>query len=219
MPCHTSIHKEQMKRNAPGRYVTLIFMMASMILFGLQAHANNADDTLTEAEKKDLQHLSEEEKLARDVYLYAFDKYALPISENISNSEQRHMNRVLNIMACYGMQDSVHKERGVFYNPELQSVYNRLTARVDISVTEALIVGATIEDMDIFDIDRFLQRTKKADLIQMYEVLKCGSRNHLRAYHSHLKNKDESYIPQYISQETYDAIVTSEKERGCGRKY
>ncbi len=54
--------------------------------------------SLTVQEKIDLLHLREEEKLARDVYLYAFDKYGLKIFQNISSSEQRHADKILEIL-------------------------------------------------------------------------------------------------------------------------
>ena len=48
---------------------------------------------LSELEKTNLRLMREEEKLARDVYLYAHDLYGTQIFSNISNSEQIHMDK------------------------------------------------------------------------------------------------------------------------------
>ena len=45
-----------------------------------------------------LKHMREEEKLARDVYKHFYLKYELPIFDNISNAEQRHMDCILKIL-------------------------------------------------------------------------------------------------------------------------
>ena len=110
---------------------------------------NQSSIPLTQAEIDDLKFLREEEKLARDVYLFSYDKYEAAIFNNISQSEQKHMNSVLSLMNKYGIPDSASTEIGVFNNSDLQSLYWSLTAQSDISLIEALKVGATIEDLDI----------------------------------------------------------------------
>ena len=68
---------------------------------------------LTFQEIADLSVLREEEKLARDVYLYAYDTHGLTIFSNISQSEQTHMDKVLSLLDAYGLEDSAHPDRGV----------------------------------------------------------------------------------------------------------
>ena len=46
------------------------------------------------------------------------------------------------------------------------------------------------------------------------DVVTLDSRNHLRAFTSRLENMGFDYVPVYISQEDYDAIVSSPIERG-----
>ena len=174
-------------------------------------------DPLTQAEINDLKFLREEEKLARDVYLYSYDKYQLMIFDNISQSEQRHMNSVLNLLNKYGIPDSAASEKGVFNNPDLQKFYNSLTKQADISSVEALKAGATIEDLDINDIDDFTANTTKPDLLNVYENLNCGSKNHIRAFTRWLENEEVTYAPQYISVEEYNVILSS-SNGGCGNK-
>ena len=53
-----------------------------------------------------------------------------------------------------------------------------------------------------------------ADMILVYENLLNGSRNHLPAFTSRLTDLGFDYVPVYISQEDYDAIVSTPVERG-----
>jgi len=175
----------------------------------------NKDQTveLSDQEKSDLSFLREEEKLARDVYMYSFSKYDQAIFDNISNSEQSHMDRVLTLLNKYRLPDPIaNNEAGVFSNSELQELYDGLTSKSDSSLSKALGVGATIEDLDIKDINTFKSHTKNKDLIDVYDNLVCGSRNHMRSFVSQLG----SYTPVYISQSEFEAIINSSKER-CGK--
>lgn len=168
---------------------------------------------LSEQEKADLLFLREEEKLARDVYWYAYNKYGVSIFNNIANSEQSHMNSVLTLLSKYSLPDPVvNNAVGVFTNNELQALYNQLTTKSAISLNHALEVGANIEDLDINDIYTFKVHTTKTDLLNVYDNLACGSRNHLRSFVGQLGQ----YTPVYISQSQFDAIINSSTEQ-CGK--
>ena len=190
----------------------LLFISGIFFLLCCNKKEQTNTGILTEEEKSDLLQLREEEKLARDVYLYTYEKYGLSISVNISNSEQTHMDKVLQIMVVYGLADPASNETGVFNNDELQNLYDGLINEVNVSLINALIVGATIEELDIKDIELFLQRTIKEDISSMYESLICGSRNHLRTYYSQIVTDGGTYNPVYISQTEFDFIINSENE-------
>lgn len=170
-------------------------------------------DSLSNQEIENLQFLKEEEKLARDVYLYSFDLYNQNIFKNISNSEQSHMNSVTVILNKYNIQDISLEERGKFSNELLQELYNDLTELSERSLEDALVAGATVEDLDINDIDSFILNTDHQDVEDMLQLLNCGSRNHLRGFTNNLENLGVSYIPQFISLEEYNAIINGSHEQ------
>jgi hypothetical protein len=173
--------------------------------------------TLTDAEISDLKFLREEEKLARDVYLFSYSKYPLyKIFNSISQSEQTHTDSVLFLLNRYGISDPASTEIGVFVNPVLQGLYNDLTAQASISSVEALKVGATVEDLDINDIDDFIVNTTKSDLLFVYNNLNCGSKNHIRTYTSQLAIYGVVYVPQFLSVEDYNVILSSPNVK-CGK--
>jgi hypothetical protein len=171
--------------------------------------------TLTQNEIYDLKFLREEEKLARDVYIYSYNKYKLAIFNSISQSEQTHMNSVLSLLNKYGIPDPSSVQMGIFVNQDLQVLYNNLISKSNISLIEALKVGATIEDLDINDIDDFVINTSKSDLLTVYNNLTCGSKNHIRSFTTELSNNEVSYEPQFISLEEYNSIINT-PSGGCG---
>lgn len=164
---------------------------------------------LDEQEVADLMWMREEEKLARDVYLLLADKWGLQIFSNISRSEQQHMDSMLNMIEIYGLSDPVgDNPQGVFTNPDLQALYDDLAAQGSQSQIDALYVGATIEEVDIIDLERAIADTDNPDLVQAYSGLMCGSENHLRAFVRNLEQQTgETYTPQYLDQTAYDAIM------------
>lgn len=192
-------------------------IVAVAILMGVAAcKKENQMVDLSAQEQSDLVYLIQEEKLAHDVYLFAYQKYGEMIFNNISSSEQSHMDQVEVMLVKYAITNPIDGLGvGVFKNAELQTLYGNLIAIADSSLVHALKVGATIEDMDIYDIETLYANSVNPDLIGVYDILTCGSRNHLRSFISKLDGLGETYVPQYLSTEEFDAIVNSEKEN-CG---
>ncbi len=171
--------------------------------------------SLSDAERKGLLLMREEEKLARDVYLFLYDKHKINIFKNISSSEQQHMDSLLTLLNRYKLNDPIgNDEKGKFMNSELQALYNDLTKKGASSAVEALKIGATIEDLDIKDLRDLLKTNDNEDIKFVYDNLMKGSRNHLRSFIKQLKQSKADYSPQYISRDEFDAIVNSSMETG-----
>jgi len=189
-----------------------------VFLFIVSSCSNNENEVeeievhISQQEIDDLKFLREEEKLARDVYLYSYEKYGETIFNSISQSEQQHMNSVLTLLNKYQIIDPASSERGVFTNQVLQSLYDDLIELSDVSLVEALKVGAFIEDLDINDLVELQSLSSLEDIINMCELLECGSRNHLRNFSSILESNSYNYVPVYISLEDYNEIINSTVE-------
>lgn len=194
---------------------TAIILSSIILAFFYTSCSKDDIENITEQEKEDLTVLREEEKLARDVYLYAYDKYELTIFNNIASSEQTHMDKVLEILEMYNISDPAKSDKGVFTNHELQTLYNTLTTTVDSSLVHALTVGATIEDLDIKDIDIFIKNSQNETILDMYKILSCGSTNHMRGFYKQLQENGAGYTPQYISEEQFNSIINA-SHTSCG---
>lgn len=172
-------------------------------------------EDLSDVEIEGLMHMREEEKLARDVYTTLYEKWGFAIFNNIAQSEQRHMAAVKLLLEKYGLTDPVvDTSVGVFSSEEMEALYAQLTAQGRLSLVDALQVGATIEDLDIYDLYVLLGETDNLDIKTVYQNLAKGSRNHLRAFVYQLSLNNATYGAQYLSPEQIDDIITSDRERG-----
>ncbi len=172
-------------------------------------------ENLSVEETNGLLLMREEEKLARDVYLTLYDTWQLNIFSNIARSEQTHTDAIKLLLDKYDLEDPMSSnDRGVFENEELQSLYDTLVLSGEESLVEALKVGATIEDLDIKDLDLLLTQTDNQDITTIYNNLNKGSRNHLRSFIQQLNNNQGNYTPQFISVEEFNLITTGEMETG-----
>ena len=173
------------------------------------------DLTVGDAVAVDLVFLREEEKLARDVYITLGERWGLLILANISASEQQHMDAVLQLLQAAGIPDpAAGMGVGEFTNAELGALYVELVDSGTVSSVDALFVGATIEDLDLFDLAGMAERTQDPRILTVYESLMKGSRNHLRSFVEHLTAAGVTYQPQFIDEATFEAVVTSPAEHG-----
>jgi len=183
----------------------------------------NANEFIENIEKSDLSDeeisglvlMREEEKLARDVYLKLYEIWGSRIFYNVAESEQTHTNAVKVLLDRYNIEDPVKDDSiGVFTSQELLKLYEDLVSDGSSSLLNALIVGATIEDLDIKDLNDLLEKTDNEDITIIYNTLVRGSRNHLRAYVKQINYNGGSYSPKYISQEEFNTIISSPQETG-----
>ncbi|MBK9374796.1 MAG: DUF2202 domain-containing protein [Holophagales bacterium] len=153
-------------------------------------------EALSAAETDQLLFLREEEKLARDVYRALFAANGDQSFANIASAEQRHMDEVKILLDRYGLADpAATTAPGEFRNARLASLYTDLVARGAVSLVEALKVGATVEDLDLADVDKALDASDNRDIDTVMQNLAKGSRNHLRAFSQRLAALDATTRP------------------------
>ena len=167
---------------------------------------------LSEQEINSLMHLREEEMLAHDVYSFLSGLYNVPVFRNIANSELVHTKRVKGLIEKYDLEDpAANHQPGEFKDEGIQKLYNDLTESGKKSFKNAIVVGLTIEDLDIYDLEEALEKkVEKEDIIIAYEALLMGSKNHMKAFNFQAKNNGIEYIPQFITMEYFLEIVAEE---------
>ncbi len=116
-----------------------------------------ASGELSNIELDSLLQMRQEEMLARDIYDFLYVKWGQKTFDNISDSEQTHMDTVWYLLTKYWIEDPIDASiSGVYKSKELQSIYNNLISQWSKSLLDALIVGATVEDLDIKDLQDFM---------------------------------------------------------------
>jgi hypothetical protein len=171
---------------------------------------------LSADEAASLLFMREEEKLARDVYNTLSAPWGIQSFSNIASSEQMHMDEIKVLLDRYALTDPA-LGAGQFTNPDLQALYTQLIAQGSLSVGDALKVGAAIEEIDIRDLQTRAAQTDNADIQLVYNNLMNGSYKHLQAFTSNLLTQTgETYVPQYLTAEQYQTIITSIVSNGQG---
>jgi hypothetical protein len=163
-----------------------------------------------------LNTMREEELVAHDVYILFYTLYKIPVFNNISLAETQHAEAVKTLLLKYSLPDpALNHVAGVFINSDLQALYTSLVAQGKGSLTAALTVGATIEDLDINDLHNHIATdVDNQDILFVFSNLEKGSRNHLRSFYRLLTAKGVTYTPQYISVEYFNQIISSAQETG-----
>jgi len=173
-------------------------------------------EELNETEISALSQMREEELLARDIYLQLFEIYKYPVFEFIAKSEAWHTGVVKYLIDRYQLTDpAAAHEIGLFTNTDIQALHDALLHKGKLSGTDALKVGATIEDVDIYDLQNLLTNgIDNQDISCAFQNLMKGSRNHMRAFVKVLSYGGTTYTPQYLTQEEFDYIISSDHEIG-----
>jgi hypothetical protein len=98
----------------------------------------------SDGEAAALIYMHEEENLAHDVYITLYSTWNLPIFQNISQSEQTHIEAIKNLLDRYGLPDPSSGQIGVFIDPTLQALFTDLINQGSLSLPEALKVGGQL---------------------------------------------------------------------------
>ncbi len=142
---------------------------------------------LDDAAKTELRYLWEEEKMARDLYSAFNSEWSVKIFENITASEQKHMDSVEALMVRYGVSmEGLSDTAGVFQDTNLATLYTSLLQEGMASVDGAYAAGVTVEETDMTDLEALLE----SDILPVnaetvIENLLDASENHLNAFRKH----------------------------------
>ncbi|MCK5855848.1 MAG: DUF2202 domain-containing protein [Bacteroidales bacterium] len=201
------------------KIAALMLILTSGTIF-LSCDKNDNDSTipddtslLSASDAEGLIFMREEEKLARDSYFKMYELWNAKVFSNISKSEQTHMDLLLDRVEQFKLKDVISQDTGKFVNDDLQKLYDQLVDSGKDSLIAAFIVGATIEEVDIVDLIKYIDITDNEDLKCTYDVLLTGSRNHMRSFEKNMKNAGYTYTPQFLSQTDYDAIINGSHEK------
>lgn len=131
--------------------------------------------------------MRQEEKVARDVYTNLGQTWNSNIFERIKLAEQNNMDALKVLIVRYNLIDPViNDEVGVFADPTFQQMFDNFVQQGRQSLTDAFIVGQTIEEDDIAALENQLSFVDNQDIIKVYTNLKAASERHLQAFLNHI---------------------------------
>lgn len=183
------------------KIIVFLFILVSVGIFA-------EDMKLSNEENEGILLIREEEKLARDVYIKLYEIWNLKIFNNISKSEQTHMDRVKTLFNITTITDPIQNDiPGQFQNEELQKLYDELVLKGSNSILDAINIGLTIEDLDIYDLEHLMSQTDNKEILLVYTNLRDASINHLNSFYRQLQKYDGSYSAQYITDEYLNKIL------------
>ncbi|NOR56672.1 MAG: DUF2202 domain-containing protein [Sulfurovum sp.] len=185
-----------------GFFSKLLITGTGSLAFLSLSGCNSSDSTdssvtqLTEEQKDRLFFIYQEEKVARDVYIYLGNVYSNECTfASIQLSEQRHMDAAEKLCINYGIDISMIDESelayGEFHVDYLQELYDTLTVQGEVSLLEALKVGKIVELVDIGTLTESIDEMDMPDdIIRTYEILREGSYNHLESYEAAIAREE-----------------------------
>lgn len=139
--------------------------------------------TLTSAQQAVLVSMSQEEKLAHDVYVALAAKFPADYQfARIARSESMHQAALRALLVRYGITDvTAGLANGQFATDRFQNLYRDLLGQAT-TPANALDVGIAVEKLDIADLTAALNGLTAPDVTQVYTTLRNASEHHLAAF-------------------------------------
>ena len=131
---------------------------------------------INETEKEILINQYGEERMARDLYAYAAEKYPnVNTFGNITKSEQKHMDTLQVLLDRYDVDAPSDYAKD-------NDLYVTLKNKIDLSEKDAIEVGLMIEMVDIDNIADDIRNTDNDDFKVILTNIWGASYNHLRGF-------------------------------------
>ncbi|WP_178985539.1 DUF2202 domain-containing protein [Winogradskyella helgolandensis] len=162
-----------------NKRITGVFVLVTVNKSGQQSE-------ISVEEMNAMKYMVEEEKVARDVYYYLDGLWNARVFSNIKQSEERHMQVIKSLLDAYNITYKLSEKQGIFYNIELQKLYDELIEKGKKSLYDAFEVGKQIELTDIADLEDAIEKTEDDYIKQVYNNLLAASQNHLKAFNRQL---------------------------------
>lgn len=223
-----------------GSLLTLAVLLGITLLASANGPGGNGPDqeggtsVFDINEETHLYFMRAEEKLAHDVYSLLGEIYPDYAFTNIEDSETKHIDSMINQLTIFDLVDvNAYDGQGQFsdinYGAYFTEKYQELTQQgQQTSLLLALKAGALIEELDLHDIiycpevivedaengigevECGLIYTDEKSLINSYNNLLDGSKNHMRAFVRQIEAtfpEECPYTAQYLLQDEVDEIL------------
>lgn len=167
------------------------------------------EQSLTQKEIDRLVLQYEDEYAAIWIYNYFYELYELQVFKNIADSEQKHLNAIIELMNAYDLETPTE------LSPEFLEEVSHLRAMWEWSLKEALEAWVLFEIRDIEDIAYTISISQNEDIRKVMLNIWGGSFNHLRWFLTNLEKQG------FTTDIDYSEFLSSEdlKEKGLKDRF
>lgn len=142
-----------------------------------------------------INYIYQEEKLAYEIYTEMDNIYNKKVFENISRSEEEHMEAILTLANDLDINIYPLKYNQFTFD-NLSKLKEKLVKLGKENINMAFEVGVKIEELDIIDLERLLLEGSKRENLTYSNLLKA-SKNHLSAFKNNLMNNKVNFIEEW----------------------
>ena len=143
----------------------------------------------------------EGEMMANELYTSFYEKYWVETFKNIADSEAKHMEAIQVLLDRYGIETPTNYDH-------IQSLYEHLKVKWELSLKDALEVWVSIEKVDIDDIITAIKSTDNDDIKIILTNIGWASYNHMRGFVKALNNNNLTTDIDYSDYLSEDDINT-----------
>jgi hypothetical protein len=172
----------------------------------------------------------EGQRLARDLHSVLGELWQAPIFEDAESDSDLAVQAAALLLPRAGVTPPP-QHPGSYTDPQLSELYVELTSEGSASMVSALEASATLEELNIIDIQTQLSKTDKADLQLVYRHLIEAGGHELWSFTRGIERfGGQPYQPRYLTPEGYadilatagnpeaDSILLQGRQRRCGKE-
>jgi len=160
-------------------------------------------------EIKDLEFISEELKVNRDLYNFLFNEWEVNFFESLAQNKDSDIKYILKFLEEYNLDNFNFTETPKEYNRSyFKKVYETFSEKGNDSELDGLVILVTQEEMFIKDLNEYIELSQKRELTRLYEKLKQSSIYCIREVNKYLYKKYRYiYKGKYLSTEELGLIL------------
>lgn len=185
----------------------LLFLQVNIFSFSFNASARSAA-VINDEEKRSLEHITEEVKLARDFAVLMGSKHNSDFFNKIGETKQSDLDKLKDILESKNIDDPVkNDESGIYKSENFTDLYKGFTESGNTNISNALKAGAEISELQISDCNKFLNIATDQEIKDIFSLIKKNSEKNLKSYINQLSQKGIGYIPKHLTSEDFNKIL------------
>ncbi|RFO96418.1 hypothetical protein DIC66_14055 [Rhodoferax lacus] len=171
--------------------------------------ANHPATAMSTEAAASLAFMREQQQLLFEIYDLDVSVWNLPLFTNLRESASTTSESAKLLLDRYQQADPMYGlPSGTFKSPEFQALYEKFANVTRENLIEALTVSIEMEELNVRELsDQKAQVVNNADVLIIYDSVLKASIGRLVAAMRELNQRGVSYVPKFITQAEFDAIL------------